>query len=164
MPYTPLVRRRPFVLALALLSVSLTGGTCEFRAVSNNSIPSDPGDNEPGEPETGLVLVARTGALTATAEENPTLDQATIESALATSVLSIPTFDTTTSPESSTQDPLPNQPLALVAVEPNAVRAVNAIPEPGGFWLYGLGWILLVCLNSVRRLSPKWSRERREAG
>jgi hypothetical protein len=155
MPYNPIVRRRPFVIALALLSVSLTGGTCEFRAVSNNSIPSEQPEGEPREPETGLIIVARTGALTTSTNESPTLDQATIEAALSTSVLSGPPLDLTASAESSKQDPLADQKLALSAVEPLASRAVNAIPEPGGFWLYGLGSLLLVWLNSVHRLPAK---------
>ena len=44
----------------------------------------------------------------------------------------------------------------LAAAEPAVLRAANPIPEPSGFWLYGLGSILLVgTLGHTRRADAK---------
>ena len=86
--YNRPVRRR-FVIALAFLSVALTGGTCEFRAVSNNPIPDEPPEGESNNPDTGLLILVNAGSSNSITD-TATIDASIIQTALATSVLSVP--------------------------------------------------------------------------
>jgi len=133
------------VIALAFLTVSLTGGSCEFRAVSNNSIPRDPPiDGEPGEQQTGLLIGVNVGEsdfLTG----DPTSQSATIEAALTASVLSVPSQTPNASADSSPWADLsestsrPERVLEVSAVEAPSSRIEKPIPEPAGLWLFGVG-------------------------
>ena len=131
------------VIALAFLTISLTGGSCEFRAVSNNSIPSDP-KREDGttEQRTGLVVDVRvgdSGSGTAVAATQST----TIANALKASVLSAPSQKSTPSFDSTTPLSRSEQILAVSSVQAEAAPMANPIPEPGGIWLFGLGSVCL---------------------
>lgn len=134
--------RRRFVIALAFLSVALTGGTCEFRAVSNNPIPDEPPEGESNNPETGLLILVNAGASNAITD-TATIDASIIQTALATSVLSIPSRTPTASADSSMPELGSEQVLEISTVQANPSRSAHAIPEPGGFYLYGLGTIVL---------------------
>lgn len=137
--------RRPMVIALAFLTVSLTGGSCEFRAVSNNSVPRDPPlEGEPDEQQTGLLIGVNVGdsdPLTGV----PTIQSSTIETALTASVLSVPSQTPNDSADSSPWADLsesasrPERALAVSAVEAPSSRISKPIPEPAGIWLFGLG-------------------------
>ena len=151
------MRRSTFVISLAFLTVSLTGGSCEFRAVSNNSIPQDPPpEGETGEQRTGLLIGVSAGSSSAIAATSATTNRSTIRTALAASVLSAPLPTPTPSTPSTETPSMPHPRIGrvyeLAAAEPTVLRAANPIPEPGGFWLYGLGSILLAgTLRHTRR-------------
>lgn len=135
------------VIALAFLTVSLTGGSCEFRAVSNNPIPSDPPpEGETRERNTGLVIGVQSGGSDSTTAV-AAIQSETIATALTASVLSIPSD--TTHPSADTSMPIsrPEQVVEFSAIEP-AVEASSSgisrpIPEPGGIWLFGMGAVFL---------------------
>jgi len=148
--YNRPVQHRTFVIALAFLSISLTGGSCEFRAVSNNSIPSEGSENGSSDPDTGLVVVVRNGESSAI-DQTARLDRTTIAPALAASVLSVPAPapPATATLDLSMPDSRLGQTRALSTVQLDSPRGVNAIPEPGGFWLYGLGCLFLVRLAAT---------------
>jgi hypothetical protein len=140
------------VIALAFLTVSLTGGSCEFRAVSNNPIPSDPpAEGETRERNTGLLIGVQSGGADSTTAA-AAIQSETIATALSASVLSIPSDTTPPSTTRSTTDssmPIsrPEQVVELSALEPtveaNSSRISRPIPEPGGIWLFGLGAVFL---------------------
>jgi hypothetical protein len=44
-----------------LLLLALTGGTCEFRASSQQPVHSNPPEGEPAEPDSGLLIDIRAG-------------------------------------------------------------------------------------------------------
>lgn len=146
-PHRPLLEynawvRRRLVIALAFLAVALMGGTCEFRAVSHNPISEKPPEGESNEQETGLLVVVRTAGSDAITDD-ATLEPAIIETALAVSVLSSPSQSPTASADSAMPGLQPRPFLALSTVPTTSQQLANPIPEPGGFWLYGLGSILL---------------------
>ena len=131
------------VIALAFLTISLPGGSCEFRAVSNNPIPSDP-KREDGttQQRTGLLIDARVGdssSGTAAAATQST----TIATALEASVLSAPSQTSTPSFDSAMPLSRSEQILALSSVQAEAAPIAKPIPEPGGIWLFGLGSVCL---------------------
>jgi hypothetical protein len=131
------------VIALAFLTISLTGGSCEFRAVSNNSIPSDP-KREDGttQQRTGLLVDVRTGesgsgtAVTAT-------QSTMIATALQASVLSAPSRTSVSSVDSAMPLSRSEQILAVSSVQADSAPIANPIPEPSGIWLFGLGSVCL---------------------
>lgn len=133
------------VIALAFLTVSLTGGSCEFRAVSNNPVPENPpSEGEPDEQQTGLLIGVNVGDPDWFADGS-TIQAATIEAALTASVLSVPSQSPNTSANSSPWTDLsesmsrPERVLEVSAVEAPTARIEKPIPEPAGFWLFGLG-------------------------
>ncbi len=136
------------VIALAFLTVSLTGGSCEFRAVSNNPIPSDPpADGETRKRNTGLLIGVQSGGADSTTAA-AAIQSETIATALSASVLSIPS-DTTPPSKTDSSMPIsrPEQVVEFSALEPtveaNSSRISRPIPEPGGIWLFGLGAVFL---------------------
>ena len=136
------------VIALAFLTVSLTGGSCEFRAVSNNPIPSDPpAEGETRERNTGLLIGVQSGGADSTTAA-AAIQSETIATALSASVLSIPS-DTTPPSKTDSSMPIsrPEQVVEFSALEPtveaNSSRISRPIPEPGGIWLFGLGVVFL---------------------
>lgn len=134
--------RRNFVIALAFLTIALTGGTCEFRATSNNSIASDPRSGDSGEQRTGLVVVVSAGGSDAGGGD-ATIEPAVIETVLATSVLSLPSRTPVASDDLSTLGSLPGQVPLRSASQASSSPAANPIPEPNGFWLFAAGSIAL---------------------
>lgn len=134
--------RRNFVIALAFLTIALTGGTCEFRATSNNAIASDPRSGDSGEQRTGLVVVVSTGGSDADGGD-ATIEPAVIETVLATSVLSLPSRTSAASDDSSMPASLPGQVPLRSAIQANSSPVANPIPEPNGFWLFAAGSIAL---------------------
>lgn len=133
------------VIALAFLTVSLTGGSCEFRAVSNNPVPENPPiDGEPDEQQTGLLIGVNVGDSDLLVGGS-TIQSATIEAALTASVLSVPSQTPNTSADSSPWADLsesmssPERVLEVSAVEAPSSRIEKPVPEPAGFWLFGLG-------------------------
>lgn len=134
--------RHRIVIALALLSIALTGAKCEFRAASNNSIQRDPQQGESTEQKSGLLIVARAAESRELTAQSPS--RASIVSvALAASVLSKPSFEPTPTIAASTLVPRPQAvPPVSVLGAPGASIA-NAVPEPGAVWLYAAGSIFL---------------------
>jgi len=131
--------RRRMVIALAFLTISLTGGSCEFRAVSNNPIPSDP-KREDGTPEqrTGLFVGVQVGDSDSGAG-TATIQTETIATALEASVLSAPSPTSTPSVDLAMPVSRSEQVLALSTVQADSAPIANPIPEPSGIWLFGLG-------------------------
>ncbi len=130
--------RRTFVITLALLTVALTGGTCEFRASSHNPIHADPPEAESDERGTGLLLLIDTSGFDAS-RSGATIESAIIETALAASVLSVPSRTPTPSADSPMPRLRTGQALEPPVIRTNSSRIANPIPEPSGFWLYGIG-------------------------
>jgi hypothetical protein len=131
------------VIALAFLTVSLTGGSCEFRAVSNNPIPSEsPPEGETRERSTGLLIGVQSGGSDAAAGV-ATIQSGTIATALTASVLSVPSDTPSPSEDALMQISRPEQVVELSAVEADSSRISKPIPEPGGVWLFGLGSVFL---------------------
>jgi hypothetical protein len=136
------------VIALVFLTVSLTGGSCEFRTVSNNPIPSDPPpEGETRDRNTGLLIGVQSGGADSTTAA-AAIQSETIATALSASVLSIPS-DTTPPSKTDSSMPIsrPEQVVEFSALEPtveaNSSRISRPIPEPGGIWLFGLGAVFL---------------------
>ena len=135
------------VIALAFLTVSLTGGSCEFRAVSNNPIPSEPPpEGETRERNTGLLIGVQSGGSDSTTAI-AAIQSETIATALTASVLSIPSDATHPSADSSMSISRPEQVVEFSAIEPglkaDSSGISRPIPEPSGIWLFGLGAVFL---------------------
>ncbi len=141
MGYDARMRRR-LVIALALLSVALTGGTCEFRASSNHPVQRDPPESESSEPDSGLLVVVQASKSHPPTADSP-LRASIVGAALATSVLSMPSLVSTHPVDAATPSPRPPAVLAVSAVGAEAPAIANAVPEPGAVWLYAAGSIFL---------------------
>ena len=132
--------RRRMVIALAFLTISLTGGSCEFRAVSNNPIPSDPKREEgTTEQRTGLVVGVQTGNDSGSGTSTAAIQSATIATALQASVLSVPSDTPTPAADSAMPDLQSDQVLGVSTVQADSAPIAMPIPEPGGILLFGLG-------------------------
>lgn len=134
--------RRTFVITLALLTVALTGGTCEFRASSHNPIQAKPPEGESNERDPGLLLLIDTGGFDASGG-GAAIESAIIKTALAASVLSVPSRTPTPSADSPMPRLRTGQALEPPVIRTNSSRIANPIPEPSGFWLYGIGSVFL---------------------
>ena len=132
------------VIALAFLTISLTGGSCEFRAVSNNPIPSDP-KREDGTPEqrTGLLVDVQVGDDSGSGTSTAAVQSATIATALQVSVLSVPSDTPAPAADSAMPALQSDQVLGLATVQADSAPIANPIPEPSGIWLFGLGSVCL---------------------
>jgi hypothetical protein len=147
-PHSPLLEynaqmRRRMVIALAVLTISLTGGSCEFRAASNNPIPGDP-PPEGGaiDQKTGLLVDVRVGGSDSGAG-TAAIQSPMIATALATSVLSAPSRTPAPSVDSAMPVSRSEQILGVSTVQAASAPIANPIPEPSGIWLFGLGSICL---------------------
>jgi hypothetical protein len=128
------------VIALAFLTISLTGGSCEFRAVSSNPIPSDP-KREDGTPEqkTGLFVGVQVGGDSDSGTGTAAIQSATIATALQASVLSLPSDTPAPAPDSAMPALRSDQVLGVSTVQADSTPIANPVPEPSGIWLFGLG-------------------------
>ena len=155
MAYHP-PKRRTLVLALALLSIALMGGSCEFRASSGTA--SNPPETEPSAQDSGFLLVIRSGE-TISPSTDTTSGSGLISEALAVSVLSSPSPSQPLAPEGSAgASPDSEIPIAdfdgdlagpSVATEVASIEA--PIPEPHAILLFGLGTLSLVVHIRRRR-------------
>lgn len=155
MAYHPPMRRT-LVLALALLSIALMGGSCEFRASSGTAHPSNPPETEPSAQDSGFLLVIRSGE-TISPSTDTTSGSGLISEALAVSVLSSPSPSQPLAPEGSAgASPDSEIPIADFDGDlagPSAATEVASIeapiPEPHAILLFGLGTLFLV--SHIRR-------------
>ncbi len=148
--------RRTLVLALALLSIALMGGSCEFRASSGTAHPSDPPEIEPPARDSGFLLVIRSGE-TSSPPNDSTSGSTLIGTALAVSVLSSPSRlpspdgPAGASPDSAIHTVDSVRELGRLSAATESPSIETPIPEPNAILLFGLGTLFLVAQIRRRR-------------
>jgi len=156
---------RRLAIAIALLSLTITGATCEFRAASNTPIRGDtPEEGEKSRTDTGLLVNVSSGrsrTLTTASIDG----SETVEAALITSVLSLTPVEPIAVDEPSlVRDPVvaervPEPVVLEIAVvpmnDPETRPMASAVPEPAAAVLFAAGSLVL-----LRRFRPASERRR----